>query len=150
MHELASSHWAVAPDIASAAVREKGLPWRIAHQSVGTMVRLAHERGLGPKDVTPELLDEAAIEYHGEPIGLRGDTFQAALDPTNAVNARKLYGGPAPEQTSARAADSWQRVEADQNKVDEMEHRLSEAEARLEAGIDSMLAQQSAQTATDA
>ena len=38
MRELASSHWAVGPDIASALVREKGLSWRVAHQIVGTTV----------------------------------------------------------------------------------------------------------------
>ena len=150
MHELASSHWAVAPDIASAIVREKGLPWRIAHQCVGTMVRFAHERGLTPRDVTPDLLDEAAIEYFSKPIGLSMGVLQAALNPTNAVNARKLYGGPAPEQTGDRAADAWQRVETDQMKVDDKERRLREAEELLEAGIDAMLAPADAKATTGA
>ena len=150
MHELASSHWAVAPDIASAVVREKGLSWRIAHQCVGTMVRFAHERGLQPRDATPELLDEAAIEYWGKPIGLSPEALMSALDPTNAVKARKLYGGPAPEQTEARAAEARQRVETDQASIDERERRLMEAEQFLEAGIDAMLASAPAVAAADA
>ena len=140
MHELASSHWAVAPDIASAIVIEKGLPWRIAHRCVGTMVRFAFERGFEPRDVTVELLDEAAIEYCGKPIGLSKRAPKAALDPTNAVNARKLYGGPAPEQTKARAAEARGRVKADRASLEEKERKLNKAEELLEAGIDSFLA----------
>ncbi len=140
MHHLASSHWAVGPDIASAIVKEKGLPWRLAHQSVGTMVRFAHERGLRPLDATPELLDEAAIEYMGKPIGLSAETLKDALDPANAIKKRTLYGGPAPEETRARADDAAKRVETDQGIVADKLRRLEEAEARLEAGIDELIA----------
>ena len=140
MHHLASSHWAVGPDIASAIVKEKGFPWRIAHQCVGTMVRYAFERGLGPRDATPELLDEAAIEYMGKPIGLSRETLNDALDPSNAVKQRTLYGGPAPEETRARAADAAKTVESDSKIVAKKIRHLEEAEARLESGIDELLA----------
>ncbi len=140
MHDLASSHWAVGPDIASAIVKEKGLPWRIAHQCVGTMVRFSHERGLSPRDATPELLDEAAMEYMGRPIGLSRHTLKAALDPTNAVKQRTLYGGPAPEETRARAEDASATVESDSKNVADKLRRLEEAGALLESGIDELIA----------
>ncbi len=140
MHELASSHWAVGPDVASAIVREKGLPWRIAHQCVGTMVRLSHERGLKPTDATPELLDEAAIEYMGKPIGLSREALQDALDPANAVAKRTLYGGPAPEQTRARAAEAVDRIPGDEQNLADKRKKLEDAEALLEKGIDELIA----------
>jgi len=37
---------------------------------VGILVRLCEERGFGPADVTPALLDEAAVAYHEIPAGL--------------------------------------------------------------------------------
>ena len=42
--------------MAGALVREKGLPWRTAHQIVGILVRLSNERRLKPNQATPELL----------------------------------------------------------------------------------------------
>jgi len=71
MRTRAGRFWAQATDIAGALVRHKGLPWRTAHQIVGILVRFGYERDLQPADVTPALLDEAAIEYMGEPVRLR-------------------------------------------------------------------------------
>ncbi len=144
MYQLASSHWAVAPDIASAIVREKGLPWRIAHQCVGTMVRFSHERGLSPMQATPELLDEAAVEYMGKTIGLSGKALQDALDPAKAVERRTLYGGPAPEQTRARSGEAADRVEADAQNIVRKTQKLDAAADLLEKGIDELIAATSA------
>ena len=140
MLQLATSHWAVAPDVASALVRELGLPWRIAHQIMGTAVRFAHERGLAPMDTTPELLDEAAVEYMGHPVGLSAEALGDALDPARAVARRTLFGGPAPEQTRARADDARKRLAADRKDVDAKDTRLRAAASRLEEGIDHLLA----------
>jgi len=126
----------VAPDVASALVREKGLPWRIAHQIVGIAVRFAHERNIKPLEATPELLDEAAVEYMGKPVGLSAEAMREALDPRVAVSRRTLYGGPAPEQTAALAADAAGRLDADVAGVRDLRSRLDAAAARLEEGID--------------
>ena len=87
MREQAWRHWATATDLAGALVRERDLPWRTAHQIVGIVVRLCEERGLGPADVTPALLDEAAIAYHDAPVGLDQRSIAAALDP-RAIHRR--------------------------------------------------------------
>ena len=51
MREMAGAYWAQATDVAGALVREKGLPWRTAHQIVGILVRFSEERGIRPRDV---------------------------------------------------------------------------------------------------
>lgn len=150
MLELASSHWAVAPDVASALVREKGLSWRVAHQIVGIAVRLAHERGIAPPQATVQLLDEAGVEYMGKPVGLSEGALRHALDPVEAVKARTLYGGPAPEQTVARARDAEERVRVDQSAVDDIQKRLDEAGRLLESRIDAFIGAPSARAAQKA
>ena len=85
-------------------MRERDLPWRTAHQIVGILVRLSEERGLGPDRVTPELLDEAAVLYHGEKAGLGATAIREALDPGRFVAARTLRGGPAPSESLRQAA----------------------------------------------
>ena len=96
----AKSRWAVATEIAAAIVKQKGYSWRIAHQCVGTLVRLAEERKIKSQDTTTELLDEAAIEYFGKPIGLTKKQYQDALNPYNSVLSRQVDGGPHPDHTT--------------------------------------------------
>ncbi len=96
---LAAAFWGQAADLAGALVRERGLPWRSAHQIVGILVRYGHERGFMPHDTTPELLDEAAVEYMDKKLRLPRAVITAALDPAQCVRRRTLFGGP-----SAKAA----------------------------------------------
>jgi argininosuccinate lyase len=86
-----------ATDLAEHLVRAKGLPFRHAHEVVGSLVRAAETRGVPlhafPVAELPRVdpaLDAAAL---------------AALDPDRAVAARNLPGGPAPTQVLARVAE---------------------------------------------
>ena len=140
MREMAGAHWAQATDVAAALVKEKGLPWRTAHQIVGIVVRLSYERGIPPESVTAELLDEAATGYIGEPAGLSREALQKALDPVNLVNGRTLYGGPAPEECLRRLPEYHAQLQTDQSWVAETESRVREAEGKLERAIDALVA----------
>lgn len=139
MEELAGAHWAQATEIADALVRERGLPFRSAHQIVGILVRHAGERGFSPAETTTERLDEAAIEYHGEPAGLGEEALRAALDPRHFVESRTLYGGPAPAQVRERLADFRAALERDESHHRELREHRDAAAAKLEAAIDALL-----------
>jgi argininosuccinate lyase len=76
-------------------------------------VRLSYERGLTPAQATTELLDEAALEYMGEPIRMSNEAFQRAMDPWESVNRRILYGGPAPEECRHRLPEYLAQLESD-------------------------------------
>jgi argininosuccinate lyase len=86
-----------ATDLAEHLVRDKAIPFRRAHEIVGSLVRAAETRGLSlhafpPGDlagIAPEL-DAAALVF---------------LDPERAVAARDLLGGPAPPQVLARVSE---------------------------------------------
>lgn len=143
MREQAWRHWATATDLAGALVRERDWPWRTAHQVVGILVRLCEERGLGPADVTPALLDEAAVAYHGQPAGLTSDQIRTALDPVRFVAVRTLRGGPAPSE-SLRQAELFERaLDRDETTVAAIESRLAAAATRLEAAIDAIVGRSS-------
>ncbi len=139
MREQAGAHWAQATDLAAALVNELGWPWRIGHQVTAIVVRLSEERGIAPLDVTVELVDEASVEYHGQPAGLSAAALREALDPTHFVRARTLYGGPSPEECARRLPDYRAALERDRGVADDIAARLREAEARLEAAIDALL-----------
>ena len=139
MRDMAGSYWAQATDVAGALVREKGLPWRTAHQIVGILVRFSYERGLKPREVTSELLDEAAVAYQGEPLGLPSDILQEALDPVAFVNGRTLYGGPAPEECHRRIPEYRAQLQGDQDTVAAKEQRLKQGLEKQEKAIDALL-----------
>lgn len=139
MVELAGAHWAAATDLAGTLVRERGISWRTAHQIVAILVRLAVERGLGPADVTPELLDEAAVEYHGEPAGLSRDAIARALDARRFVLSRDLYGGPSPDSVRRSIEGFRADLLRDEAERDSAAQRVQAADGALEEAIDALL-----------
>jgi argininosuccinate lyase len=136
----AGRHWAQATDVAGALVRDNGLPWRTAHQIVGILVRYCDERGLAPGDATTELLDEAAVEYMDEPVGLSAHALAAALDPRQVVEARSAaYGGPAPADVELQIAELTSTLERDQSVQSEAAAKLQAADEKLREGIAALL-----------
>ena len=141
-HMLAQAwrHWATATDLAAALVRQRDLPWRTAHQIVGILIRLCNERGLGPADVTPAMLDEAAIAYHDVAAGLDQQSIRAALDPRRFIAERTLRGGPAPQESLRQARLFEDGVLSDEKVVAGIDARLDEAARNLETAIDTVIA----------
>ncbi|MSQ72859.1 MAG: argininosuccinate lyase [Betaproteobacteria bacterium] len=139
MRERSGEFWCQATEVAGALVRDKGIPWRSAHQIVGILVRYAEERHIRPLDVTTQLLDEASIEYMGEPAGLSARSLQVALDPVAAVHRRTLYGGPAPDEVRQRLPEYKSALARDRAQCLAARQHVASGLARLEAAIDAML-----------
>jgi argininosuccinate lyase len=140
MFEAAWRHWATATDLAGELVRRNDWPWRTAHQVVGILVRLCKERGLGPADVTPALLDEASIAYHELPAGLGQDAIRDALDPRRFIAKRTVRGGPAPAESQRQADLLAEGLAADEKIVAGIDARLADAARRLEEAVDAVIA----------
>jgi argininosuccinate lyase len=140
MFEAAWRHWATATDLAGELVRRNDWPWRSAHQVVGILVRLCKERGLGPADVTPALLDEASLAYHEIPAGLDQEGIRAALDPRRFIAKRTVRGGPAPVESQRQADLFAEGLAADEKIVAGIDSRLADAARRLEEAVDAVIA----------
>jgi len=140
MREQAWRHWGTATDLAGALVSERKLPWRTAHQIVGILVRLCEERGLGPADVTPALLDEASMAYHEQPAGLDQQAIRDALDPGRFIASRGTRGGPAKAESLRQAKLFEDITTADEQIVADIDARLAEAARKLEAAVDAVIA----------
>jgi argininosuccinate lyase len=139
MRERAGSFWAQATDVGASLVRDKGLPWRTAHQIVGILVRMSYERGIKPCDVDTKLLDEAAKEYMGAPVGLSEESLRKALDPVEFVRGRTLYGGPAPTEVLAQIDELTEKSKQNRDTINQMSDHLKKASERLEKAIDGIL-----------
>jgi len=140
MATQAGRYWAQATDLAGALVREKGLPWRSAHQIVGILVRYCDERGLAPSEVTTQLVDEAAVEYFGEPVGLSERALAQAVDPRHFVEARAaVYGGPAPADVRLQIEELTTTLERDESVHGAAVGHLQAAAAQLREAITGLL-----------
>jgi len=139
MREQSTAAWAQSSDLAGAMVSEKGLPWRTAYQIVAILVRRSIEAGKGEKDVTPEMVDRAAVEYTGKPVGLSAQEIKKALDPLECVKARTLIGGPAPDQVRGQIEESRQALFADRNVFEELQAQVKAGEKKMEAAEKTLL-----------
>jgi argininosuccinate lyase len=135
MAEMAGAHWAQATDLAGILVRERSMGWRTAHQIVGILCRLAEERHLSPAEATPELLDEAAVEYMGEPVMLSQVTITAALDARQFPARRTLYGGPAETALDRELAELHRQLEFDESSLSARRSGLDRATVLLTDAI---------------
>ncbi len=135
MRRRTGEHWAQAPDLAAVLVQEHGLNWRLAHQVVGIMVRLAEEEGIAPAQATPELLDRAAVLFLGRPLGLRPDELARALDPVACVHARTATGSPGPDEMRRQLATSRERLAADRDRLAARQARLEAADRALDEAV---------------
>jgi hypothetical protein len=116
------------------------MPWRTAHQIVAIMVRLCEERGLGPADVTPALLDEAAMLYHEQPAGLDQQSIDESLDPERFIAVRTLRGGPAKDESLRQARVFGEALARDEQIVSGIDERLVTAARKLEEAVDAIIA----------
>ena len=139
--KLAGEFWSGASDLAAAIVKEKGLPWRTAHQITATMVRMAISEGKAPQDVTEQYLDRAAMEYpdYAKSLGLSSEAIQRAMNPKDMVYRRTLIGGPAPERVAEQIAESRKLLQLHRLGVEAKRKKLDEAADKLERGIDALI-----------
>ena len=96
MLESLMSGFSQATDLAEYVMQTCEVDYRTAYQVVGTAVRRAAAEGLRGVDVTGAMLDRAAEETHGRPLGLEGRDLSEVLDPREIVMTRTSPGGAAP------------------------------------------------------
>ena len=96
-----SSGFLTATDLADWLVRVAGLPFREAHHVTGRLVKLAEDGGCDLADLSLEQMQ--AVDGR-----LTADVF-SVLTVERAVASRRSFGGTAPEQVSAAAAQARER-----------------------------------------
>ena len=91
MAALAPAGYTLATDIAEWLVR-RGIPFRIAHETAGTAVKVAEGRGVGLDDLTDDELTAISPDLTPQ--------VREVLTVDGSVNARSARGGTAPVQVA--------------------------------------------------
>ena len=110
-----------ATDLADELMLRCGLDYRRSYRVAGRALRILAEQGRSARELTPDVLDAAAVEILGEPLSNDPGDLASALDPDAIVATRTAVGGAAPAAVEEMA--------------DEIESRraalVTAAEARL-------------------
>ncbi len=98
MAELAGANFIQAPQLAETIAQEGGLPFRVTHRIVGRLVRQCIDARIAPSQVTPAMVNAAAVAILGRPLRVRPATLRTCMDVARAIRERKAPGGPGPRE----------------------------------------------------
>lgn len=98
MVRRAAEGFGTATELADEIVRRTGLSFRQSHHIVGITCQEAIKAGKKSNEITSEMVDAAAREVIGKPLGLDQEIVRMALDPVENVRVRDTVGGPAPKE----------------------------------------------------
>ena len=130
MAEGAQAHWVQITTLLAWLVNEKGMSFRVAHQLLSVVAREVAARGLTPADLTVEMVEQAAVDYTGETIGLTEAVLRTTMDAWTGVTGRRYRGGTAPERVDAHLEAAKGHVQADAQTLRRFTRRVSQADKR--------------------
>ncbi|MCR9254492.1 MAG: argininosuccinate lyase [Alphaproteobacteria bacterium] len=96
--EAAGAGFSTATDLADWVVRVLGLPFRQAHHITGALVKMAEDKGC-------DLADLSLEEMQSVEAGITADIYRV-LTPEASVTSRTSFGGTAPDNVRAAAAQA--------------------------------------------
>lgn len=100
MYQKAGANFIQATQLAETLVKEKKLPFRIAHHIVARLVKNCIDQKISPAEMTPGMLDHAAIEVTGRSLKLSVETVKESMDVKYIIENRETLGGPGRKQVT--------------------------------------------------
>ncbi|MDH5816208.1 MAG: argininosuccinate lyase [Candidatus Nezhaarchaeota archaeon] len=131
MHEAAELGFSTATELANELVRRFNLPFRIAHRIVGRLVREAVNSGLMPHEITPEMLEKAAL-CEGVSIKVDERVIKESLSPERCISKCKVFGGPSQDFVIDMISNRKLKLAADYDKIVELKRKIEEIDVQLE------------------
>lgn len=122
-------------EVADTLAREGRLPFRQAHQVVGTAVSSLFTAGKGPRELTHRVLDETCRHLLGKPLPIGEDLVRSALDHRAGVARKTLPGGPAEGEVTRMAAGQTARAVALRERLHALEARWRQGQADLDQAV---------------
>lgn len=113
MREACEEGFITATELADLLVKEKGMPFRDAHQLVGAVVKKAIKENKKSSEIDSNFLSK----IKGWPKGISEDKIKEALSPLAAVNSKNSPGGPAPAETKKRVTAKTTTLKRKENEL---------------------------------
>jgi argininosuccinate lyase len=135
MARRAAEGFSTVTELADQIVRHAGLSFRQAHHIVGLTTLEAVKAGKKANEITGAMIDAAAKEVIGRPLGLNEQIVRNALDPIENVRIRSIVGGPAPDEVRRMIEVRNGVVARDQERLEERRRQLAQAAEGLRDGV---------------
>jgi argininosuccinate lyase len=129
--------FSAATELANMLVRKHEVPFRTAHKIVGALVKVLTESKLTFLDATPELLRKVAEDCAGLKLNVSTEEICEVVDPSKLVEAYSVKGGPSPREVKRMLQIRRQQITLSRSNLKEKEHKLAEAEEKLEYAVKS-------------
>ena len=128
LRRQAGAGFTTATELADTLVRDLGLPFRLAHRVVATLVQNAVRDDVPSEALTVNMLQAASVEVLDHELDFTAEQMTQALDPEHFVAIRTVVGGVAADAT-AELLDVLERdlLSYDQPWLADAEMRLSSA-----------------------
>jgi argininosuccinate lyase len=146
MASRAAEDFSTVTDLADLLVRKADASFRDAHHIIGAVVRQALEAGIPAKDITPQMVNAAAVQQLGRQVALREDDIAACLDPVRNVAARQSFGGPAPSLVTGRIGEQQAVLAKQRSAIVATEQRVVDAQDLLRQRVQTLISSESAVT----
>lgn len=131
--EQARASFANVTELADLLVRDFNLPFRTAHHVVSTLVKASTRRGITDvRSLDVALMEEAAHDVLGRPLGITAEQLRLALDPVNFVMVRSVRGGVNPDEVRRMLMERQKRQVDLEAWLQGANTRLADADVKLE------------------
>jgi len=127
----ANRNYSTVTELADALVRKMDLPFRIAHQIVGSVVGDCVEAGLSSNDITVDIMNAAVRNYTSYSLNWSQEQLDNILDSACSVNNKRSLGSPAPEECQKLIAALKARLDQNTKTYQQMGMELNDAYERL-------------------
>jgi argininosuccinate lyase len=139
MKRACEANFSTATDLADLIVKEKDIPFRKAHEIVGRVVSKAIKAGIGVKEIDSKFIDGVAVEILKKPLKIEDEKVRKALDPSEAVKAKKVVGGPAPKEVKRMLGERKKRLLEAEKRLNGRTKNIQDSKKALIAVMDEIM-----------
>ena len=128
--------FSVATELADILVREGKLPFRKAHNAVGSIVRDLCAKSTSLSEEDPKALSAMVFEKSG--VRLSPEALAQATDPARNVNVRSTQGGPASSEVRRMIAERAKSARESREKLEALAEGVEEGKRSMRSALKSL------------
>lgn len=127
MADACNEGFTTATELADLLVKEKGMPFRTAHQLVGKAVKQAIKENKKSAEIDAKFLNKIS----GWPRGISENKIKEALSPHAAIKSKDAPGGPAPSECKKRIAAKTTALKRKENELNNRMTKVKNSKSNL-------------------
>lgn len=121
----------VATELANMLVRDYGLPFRVAHKIVGSLVKTMIDSGRTLYDITPSILANVSSYFLNKPIQVRDEDLQRVMSLRGFIDSHRVRGGPAGDEVKRMLLERTRSLSEFKKSILHLKELIEESKSKL-------------------